>query len=841
MDVRVVDPRDAENLGPPLARDRELRQVPLVELGRELLARRHEAAEAEAEVVGAGEDRVQRRQVVVENRPERRPGRCSSCGASSSSTAEGCAPLSPAGPPVEFVQLADGRRPELGRVVVGAASPSSARTCTIPSESSPRSSTRRDDGSARFAAEGSASAPTRPRNSSWPMAPAMRRSYSGSETAPARELGGAARRRRRARRGDRGRRRGRRAARRPGPAPRSAQSPSAGRCRRRASAPATASRSSRGPPSTSSSRSTPSGSRADARSCRRFQARGRRASSFGSRLRGGSTRRIRSSSSPTSGTGAWPRPPQARDPCSLSRNSCRSPHRGKRPPWTARRLPSSSSRAARPRIRVARSSLGRIDRLRRRAPRRLRLDPDDRLVSWLPLYHDLGLISGPFMAAAVGHDAVLCPTETFAGSPASWCELLAQERATCTIAPDFAYGVAARTLAGSRRLDLSRLRAAFDGGEQDRPANGPRIVTAGERHGGLCSAPGARVRPGRGDARGEPVPARAGTRSRPRRPRRAGAGTAARTRSTRPLRRRRRSPGWLAAPGNRGADRRRRRRGRRARGRRGRGTEPVDHARLPRAARGSLTRLFDDGWLRTGDLGYVAEGELLVCGREKDVIVLGGRNVQPDELRGAGRRCRGRPPRLRDRFRPRRRDRRACRRRSRVGEAATPARRARRSAACSGGRSSGSRTPTSCSSSRGRSRRRLGEAHARRRPRRLRRRPPGLEERGSGSTPPSPGRPPRPGSAAAPRAPRREVVAVVVEHRVDLDTVLGEAADRVDPVGQLLWEYIQSNRSPEYLAPRMFHVFQLRPWKRTYATSRVAAGTRGMTFVARVRGASTET
>jgi fatty-acyl-CoA synthase len=97
----------------------------------------------------------------------------------------------------------------------------------------------------------------------------------------------------------------------------------------------------------------------------------------------------------------------------------------------------------------------------------LESDPEvDRGVSWLPLYHDMGLI-GFVIAPMLAHvPVVFMPTLTFVKRPHVWMETVAKYRGTITFAPNFAFGLAAKRAHGKKlKYDLSCLRILGCGAE----------------------------------------------------------------------------------------------------------------------------------------------------------------------------------------------------------------------------------------------------------------------------------------------------------------------------------------------------------------------------------------
>lgn len=265
------------------------------------------------------------------------------------------------------------------------------------------------------------------------------------------------------------------------------------------------------------------------------------------------------------------------------------------------------------------------------------VDPDvDAGLSWLPLYHDMGLIGFLLLPMVTSMRAAFADPALFIGFPGRWLDWITTFRPTAIGAPDFAYSLVARLLeAGRRRYDMSSVRVAFNGAEPINPATVRRFSAAAAPHGfdpgavhcvyGMAEATLAVTFPqlGRG-LRTDVVDAEALE------------GHA------------------VALPDVGGRQRELVRLGRAVAGLEVRIVDPeseqmvencrVGEVRIRGASvmeryhrRPEVTAgAFDsDGWLRTGDLGYSAEGELVICGRLKDVIIVGGRNIYPEELERA--------------------------------------------------------------------------------------------------------------------------------------------------------------------------------------------------------------
>ena len=92
--------------------------------------------------------------------------------------------------------------------------------------------------------------------------------------------------------------------------------------------------------------------------------------------------------------------------------------------------------------------------------------PEERFASWLPLFHDMGLAM-LLMPLYFGCRGILMPPTSFIRDPARWFDVISTDGATITGAPNFAYELSARRVPAAtiRRLDLSRLRLAFNGAE----------------------------------------------------------------------------------------------------------------------------------------------------------------------------------------------------------------------------------------------------------------------------------------------------------------------------------------------------------------------------------------
>jgi fatty-acyl-CoA synthase len=268
-----------------------------------------------------------------------------------------------------------------------------------------------------------------------------------------------------------------------------------------------------------------------------------------------------------------------------------------------------------------------------------RLDTvDDVMISWLPLFHDMGMVGFLTIPMATGIELVSVTPTDFLGRPLIWAELISRHRGTVTAAPNFAYAVLARQLgrADDRALDLSSLRFALNGAEPIDPDAVAAFTAAGARFGlrpeavvcayGMAeTALGVSFAPVDTGLQVDRIDARELEEHRRAVP--AGDGGPGGTRRFPllgpPL------PGIeVKVLDDDGA----------ARGEREVG---LLHLRGDSVTPGYLTvdgpvpAQDADGWLDTGDEGYLAEGSVVVCGRRKDVIIMGGRNIYPTDIERA--------------------------------------------------------------------------------------------------------------------------------------------------------------------------------------------------------------
>jgi len=268
------------------------------------------------------------------------------------------------------------------------------------------------------------------------------------------------------------------------------------------------------------------------------------------------------------------------------------------------------------------------------------LDPaHDVMVSWLPLFHDMGMVGFLTIPMALGLELVKVTPADFISHPLLWAQLISRYRGTITAAPNFGYGLLARRLDSTEEdFDLSSLRFALNGAEPIEPAAVRTFIRAGARFGlpetcmvcaygmaeatlGVAFAPhGIGMQVDSVDADALETQRRAVVTDL------SGASHVREfPRLGPPL------PGMQVRVVDGGGQQV----GERAVGQlQVRGTSVTREYLTttgPRAAQDP------DGWLDTGDEGYLAEGDVVVCGRRKDVIVMGGRNIYPIDIeRAAG-------------------------------------------------------------------------------------------------------------------------------------------------------------------------------------------------------------
>lgn len=268
----------------------------------------------------------------------------------------------------------------------------------------------------------------------------------------------------------------------------------------------------------------------------------------------------------------------------------------------------------------------------------LQVNDSDRCTTWLPYYHDMGLVGFLLMPMACQLSVDILPTREFARRPLLWLQLITRNKGTISFSPSFGYELCARRAqtASTDDLDLSSWRRAGIGGDMIRPAVLTRFAEHFSPRGfaptafipcyGMAEATLALSFSPDGQGAKEDavdglilehehraVPADA---------------TSARVRRFVVC-------GQMLPEHDIEV-------------------RDADGALLPERMVGQIfvrgpslmlgyfgapeetTRVLSpDGWLDTGDLGYLVEGQIVITGRAKDLVIVNGRNVWPQDLEWA--------------------------------------------------------------------------------------------------------------------------------------------------------------------------------------------------------------
>lgn len=114
------------------------------------------------------------------------------------------------------------------------------------------------------------------------------------------------------------------------------------------------------------------------------------------------------------------------------------------------------------------------------------IKPQDRSLFWLPIYHDMGLISGVVLPVIGAFQSVLCPPTWFIRKPERWVETISKYRIALSGAPNFAFELCSRRVAGGAPVpegfDLSSWRIAFNGAEPIRADTLRRFAKTFEKY-----------------------------------------------------------------------------------------------------------------------------------------------------------------------------------------------------------------------------------------------------------------------------------------------------------------------------------------------------------------------